>query len=142
MYVCLYVCMWICPVQVCPSRRNGRLSEILYILPSLKLDQLRKIDKIGLMRTALLKRYWRKNLVVSSTARDDLSLAKKIEVYGPAIIPGLLCASEIWRSNSRHTKQLNTFRMIRISSLLRIKWFHKVSNSVVLQRTKVRAISY
>ena len=56
-------------VSLHPSKRNGRLSEIQYILPLLKcLNQLQERSKAGLMRTiAPLKSYWiRKSLSFST----------------------------------------------------------------------------
>ena len=56
----------------------------------------------------------------------------------------LLYASEAWIVYSRHIKQLNEFHMSCLRSLLWMKWFHKQNGSkkVVLQRTKMQAISY
>ena len=56
-------------VSLYPSKRNGRLSEIQYILPLLKcLNQLQERSKAGLMRTIPpLKSYWiRKSLSFST----------------------------------------------------------------------------
>ena len=74
--------------------------------------------------------------------RDGLSLATKNKVYRTAIIPVLLYASKTWTVYSRHIKQLNQFHMSRLRSLLWIKWFHKISNKIILQRTKMQTISY
>ena len=72
--------------------------------------------------------------------RRGLCLITKLKVYRAVVLPSLLYACETWTVYSRHARQLNSFHMRCLRSLLRLKWQDKVPDTEVLQRTKSESI--
>ena len=72
--------------------------------------------------------------------RRGLWLETKLKVYRAVVIPSLLYASETWTVCSRHAKQLRSFHMRCLRTLLRIRWQDKVADTEVLQRAESESI--
>ena len=70
----------------------------------------------------------------------DLQLHTKIAVYKAIILPILLYATETWCLYKGDIKRLDSFHMKCLRSILRVRWQDRVSNSEVLQRTKLSGI--
>ena len=64
----------------------------------------------------------------------------KLKVYRAVVLPSLLYACETWTVYSRHARQLNSFHMRCLRKLLHIKWQNKVSDTEVLQKTKMESV--
>ena len=55
-------------------------------------------------------------------------------MYRAVILPTMLYGSEIWVPYRRHTSALNKLQQRHLRQLLRIKWYHHVSNVSVLKK--------
>ena len=66
----------------------------------------------------------------------DLSLTTKLAVYRAVVIPTLLYGCESWVTYSRHVKDLERIQQRHLRRIMRIRWFHYISNQEVLSRAK------
>ena len=64
--------------------------------------------------------------------RRGVSLQTKFKVYRAVVLPSLLYASETWTVHSRRAKQLNSFHLKCLRSLLHIRLKDKVPYTEVL----------
>ena len=64
----------------------------------------------------------------------------KCSVYRAAVLSALLYGCESWTLYRRHTKLLEQFHQRCLRNILNIKWFHRVSNSRVLQQAQMPSI--
>lgn len=70
----------------------------------------------------------------------DLSVQTKAAVYRAIVIPTMLYGCETWTPYRRHLKDLNQLQQRQLRQLMRIKWFHRISNETVLERAKCGSI--
>lgn len=70
----------------------------------------------------------------------NLSIKTKAAVYRAVIIPTMTYACETWTTYKRHLKTLNKLQQRQLRQITRTKWFHKVSNRAVLERTNCESI--
>ena len=70
----------------------------------------------------------------------DLSLTTKLAVYRAVVIPTLLYGCESWVTYSRHVKDLERIQQRHLRRIMRIRWFHYISNQEVLSRAKGASI--
>ena len=73
---------------------------------------------------------------------DDRGLKSetKCDVYRAVVLSALLYGCETWTAYRRHIKLLEQFHQRCLRSILNIRWFHKVSNVQVLQRSNLTSI--
>ncbi|CAG9136750.1 unnamed protein product [Plutella xylostella] len=70
----------------------------------------------------------------------DLKLQTKLLVYKAIILPILLYAAETWCCYKADIKQLDTFHLKCLRSILRIKWQDRIPNTEVLRRSKLSGV--
>ena len=70
-----------------------------------------------------------------------MSLETKLKVYRALGPPCLLYPCETWTINTCHAKQLNTFHMRCLRTLLRVTWHDRVPDIKVLEQTKMESTS-
>ncbi|KAJ2940675.1 hypothetical protein O0L34_g14785 [Tuta absoluta] len=70
----------------------------------------------------------------------DLKLQTKMLVYKAIVLPTLLYAAETWCCYKTDIKQLDTFHLKCLRSILRIKWQDRISNTEVLRRSGMSGI--
>ena len=61
-------------------------------------------------------------------------------VYRAVVIPALTYGSESWVPYARHIKALERLQRQHLRQLMRIRWYHKVSNAEVLRRADCTSI--
>ena len=73
---------------------------------------------------------------------DDrgLKIETKCAVYRAVVLSALLYGCETWTAYRRHIKLLEQFHQRCLRSILNIRWFHRISNAQVLQRSKLTSI--
>ena len=76
----------------------------------------------------LIKRVWR---------NKDLKKATKIKIYKTIILPTLLYGAESWVLHRRHLRSLESFHQRCLRNILKIRWFHRVTNNEVLARSRL-----
>ena len=70
----------------------------------------------------------------------NIKLATKIKVYRAVVLTSLLYGCETWTLYRKHLKQLESFHMRALRSILRVKWQDKITNLEVLDRAKLVSI--
>ena len=69
------------------------------------------------------------------------SLQTKIRLYNSLVKSVLLYGSETWKVNDSDNKKLDTFQFRCLRRIMRIRWPYVVSNSEILNKTKMKRIS-
>ena len=64
----------------------------------------------------------------------NIRLPTKLKVYNSVVLTSLLYGCEAWTLYRRHIKQLESFHMRSLRSILKIRWQDKVTNIEVLDR--------
>ena len=95
-------------------------------------------DEIRNRINAASRSFWRLRERVFDN--HDLSVKTKVAVYRAVVIPTMLYGCETWTPYRRHIKSLNLIQQRHLRQIMRIKWFHKVSNKNVLERAKCSGI--
>lgn len=81
---------------------------------------------------AASRAYWRLKERVFNN--HDLSIKTKIAVYRAVILPTLTYGCETWVPYKRHIKTLERCQQRHLRQIMKIKWFHKISNTEVLNK--------
>ena len=74
-------------------------------------------------------------------SQTRLSLATKLRLYMTLIVPILLYASEIWTINQADLDRLQAFHMRCQRRILGVRWFDRIKNITISNRTKLPPIS-
>ena len=69
-----------------------------------------------------------------------LKIDTKCAVYRAVVLSALLYGCETWTAYRRHTKLLEQFHQRCLRSILKIDWFHRISNVQVLQQAALSGI--
>ena len=72
--------------------------------------------------------------------RNGLSLATKVNVYKATVLPSLLYGSETWPTLAHHIRRLEVFHQRSLRQIMNIKWWHRVTNTEVLERANCSSI--
>lgn len=72
---------------------------------------------------------------------QNIRLATKCKVYRAVVISTLLYGCETWCPYQRHLRQLDQLQQRHLRSLMKITWRDKVSNTEVLSRAGMPAVS-
>ena len=67
--------------------------------------------------------------------RSKISLKTKLYSYNAVVISTLLFVSETWATTNSEEKRLDVFDNRCLRRILGIKWFHRVRNTTVRERT-------
>ena len=70
----------------------------------------------------------------------DLSVKTKAAVYRAIVIPTLTYGCETWTPYRRHLKSLNQIQQRHLRQFMHVKWYHKVSNTTILERANCKSI--
>ena len=65
----------------------------------------------------------------------EISRKKKIRIYESAVLTIMLHAAETWQSNNQQIHRLEVFHQSCLRRILKVKFFHHVRNTDILQRT-------
>ena len=68
------------------------------------------------------------------------SLATKVNVYKATVLPSLLYGSETWPTLAHHIRRLEVFHQRSLRQIMNIKWWHRVTNTEVLERANCSSI--
>ena len=90
-----------------------------------------RIAKANASFGRLQKRVWTERGIRTDT---------KCAVYRAVVLTALLYGCEAWTLYSRHVKLLEQFHQRCLRQILNIKWFHRVSNVNVLEKSKLPSI--
>ena len=72
--------------------------------------------------------------------RNILTQAK-IRIYRAAVLTVLLYGSETWSTIKSHVHRVEVFHQRCLRRIMRIKWFSKTSNEIVLQRAGIENVA-
>ena len=72
--------------------------------------------------------------------RRGVSISTKLSVYRAVVLTTLLYASETWTVYQRHAKKLNRFHLNCLRKLLKVKWYDKVPDTEILERSGLPSI--
>ena len=64
----------------------------------------------------------------------------KIRIYKAAVLTILLYGGEVWNTTQGHMKRLSVFHLRCLRRILRIRWYHRVSNEKVLEQAGITDI--
>lgn len=78
-----------------------------------------------------LSNIWKNRNILTNT---------KIRIYFAAVVTILLYGSEVWNTTKKQLHRFEVFHQRCLRRILRIKWFHRVSNAEVLERAKINPI--
>ena len=81
----------------------------------------------------LTKRLW---------TNRDIRLDTKIAVYKAVVITSLLYGCETWSLKRKHILRLEKFHQTCLRRIARIRWFHKVTNYMVLSRCNITSLQF
>ena len=70
----------------------------------------------------------------------DLTLTTKCAVYKAIVLSTLLYGSETWTVYRAAAHKLNAYMMRHLRMILKIKWWHLISNATVLEKTNMRSM--
>ena len=73
--------------------------------------------------------------------RNKVSLKTKLRIYNAAVISTVLYGSETWATANPREKRLDAFDNRCLRRILGIKWYHRVRNTVVGERTGQTPVS-
>ena len=65
----------------------------------------------------------------------------KIRIYRAAVLTVLLYGSETWSTIKSHVNRIEAFHQRCLRRIMRIKWFSKTSNEIVLQRAVIENVA-
>ena len=65
----------------------------------------------------------------------------KIRIYRAAVLTVLLYGSETWSTIKNHIHRVEVFHQRCLRRIMRIKWFSKTSNEIVLQRAGIENVA-
>jgi hypothetical protein len=125
----------------CNLTANGQtIEEVKYFnyLGSIVNDRANMDEEITNRLNAASRSFWRLRERVFDS--HDLTLSTKIAVYKAVVIPTMTYGCETWVNYRRHTKSLEKLQQRHLRQLLRIRWFHKISNAEVLRRSNCHSI--
>ena len=72
--------------------------------------------------------------------QQRLSLSTKLTIYTSLVQSVVLYGSETWTMHKVDSDRIQSFHMQALRRILGIRWYHKVSNAVVNNRTKLPAV--
>ena len=64
----------------------------------------------------------------------------KIRIYKAAVLTTLLYGEKVWNTTQKQIKRFSVFHLRCLRRILRIKWYHKIRNEIVLMRAEIMNI--
>ena len=98
---------------------------------TLDKDQHNTISKASGAFNSLSRVWYNRNILTQT----------KIRIYRAAVLTVLLYGSETWSTIKRHAHCVEVFHQRCLRRIMRIKWFSKTSNEIVLQRAGIENIA-
>ena len=74
--------------------------------------------------------------------QQRLSLSTKLRIYTSLVQSVVLYGSETWTMPKVDSDRIQSFHMQALRRILGIRWYDKVSNAVVNERTKLPDVPY
>ena len=71
---------------------------------------------------------------------QNFTIHTKIAVYTAVVISTILYDCETWVQYRRHSRQLESFHIIRLQLILGLRWWHKVTHSEIRSRSGISSI--
>ena len=65
----------------------------------------------------------------------------KIRIYASAVLTILLYGSEVWNTTQKQIHRFEVFHQRCLRRILRVKWFHRISNEEVLERARINPVA-
>ena len=72
---------------------------------------------------------------------QNISIKNKMRIYVAAVLTILTYGCEVWNTTQIQNRRLETFHQYCLRRILRVRWFHKVRNEVVLERASISALA-
>ena len=72
---------------------------------------------------------------------SKLEVKTKIAVYKACVLSVLLYGSECWTTYATQERKLNSFHLRNLRRILRIRWYHRVTNNEVLNTAGIGSIN-
>ncbi|XP_076055085.1 uncharacterized protein LOC143033479 [Oratosquilla oratoria] len=72
--------------------------------------------------------------------RSGIGLTTKLKVYRAVVLTSLLYGCETWTLYRRHVKQLEQSHQRSLRSIMRIRWYGRITNKKVLARASLTSI--
>lgn len=107
-------------------------------LGSIMNDKANIDDEIQNRISAASRAFWK--LKTRVFYNHDLNLQTKFAVYRAVIIPTMLYGCETWVTYRRHLKALEQLQQRHLRQIMRIRWYHYVSNIKILERANCFSI--
>ena len=98
---------------------------------NIEVEVNNKIAKAAAVMARLTKRVWN---------NSSLTEKSRLRVYQACVLSTLLCGSETWTTYVKQEKNLNSFHMRCLRSILHIHWEEKVSDTEVRERANMNSI--
>jgi len=71
---------------------------------------------------------------------NDVTIRVKCQVYRAIVLTTLLYSSKSWMLYTSQVRKLNSFMMKQLKSIMKFKWWQKISSTKILQRAKLTPI--
>ena len=70
----------------------------------------------------------------------NISVNNKVQIYVAAVLTILWYGCEVWNTTQVQSRRLETFHQYCLRRILRVRWFHRVTNEDVLKRAGISAL--
>ena len=70
----------------------------------------------------------------------NISVNNKVRIYVAAVLTILSYGCEVWNTTQVQSRRLETFHQYCLRRILRVRWFHRVTNEDVLKRAGISAL--